>query len=215
MQKKKWWLVLAIIIIAIVALVIFYEEEHSTTQKLGLKLRGVGVEHTDNTNLAHINWIKEYPQLAKVESNNQTAVIDKLRVSESISELIGPINNPYGVRDDILDEIVKMVPESNPQMLEAAVKDAYYYNLANYAISDDDKRKYMSMDAIATHCEFYFDHNASGLYAISLSEMINKKTTDTHERAEYIHHIDSTVFAWRLLGETGSETDKQCAKVDY
>ena len=77
--------------------------------------------------LSKINWLQRYPQLKNIPANSQTATIDKLRTSESISALIGPIDNPYGVRNDILDAILTIVPKDNPQMLQAAIQEANFF----------------------------------------------------------------------------------------
>jgi hypothetical protein len=76
-MKKKWWIISGVIVI-IVAMTYVAEEEYE--HKTGFNLGGITNHKADNSDLAHINWIKEYPQLAAVESDNQTAIIDKLRV---------------------------------------------------------------------------------------------------------------------------------------
>lgn len=169
--------------------------------------------------LSKINWLQRYPQLKSIPANSQTAMIDKLRTSESISALIGSIDNPYGVRNDILDAIMKIVPESNTKMLQAAIKEAYYDNLSIYSKSDEDKLFYVTKSSLAMHClmsaDFTNDHNLVKSHKINKS--IDNKMRDTNARAERLHQIETTVFAWQMIG-TGLDDqteDELCQSGEY
>ena len=150
--------------------------------------------------LSKINWLQRYPQLKNIPANSQTATIDKLRTSESISALIGPIDNPYGVRNDILDAILAIVPKDNPQMLHAAIQEAYYDNLSIYSKSDKDKLFYVRKSSLAMGCLFQYDVSDNNKLANKIAYGIGDQMRNTDARDERIHHLETTVFAWQMIG---------------
>lgn len=182
--------------------------------------QAAGVAQSDEL-LSSIEWLKRYPQLKNVSANSQTAVIDKLRVSESISELIGPIDNPYGVRNDILAAILEIVPESNPKMLKAAIKAAYYANLMFFSNDDFEKINFEKSWALASWCITYNDPIASVDYSLSysqrLSDMFERRMYNTSSRNRYLTRIETTTFAWKPLGTGlgGSTEDERCQNEEY
>lgn len=169
--------------------------------------------------LSKINWLQRYPQLKNIPANSQTATIDKLRTSESISALIGPIDNPYGVRNDILDAILTIVPKDNPQMLQAAIKEAYYDNLSIYSKLDKDKLLYVVKSSLAMHClmsfDFIGDKNLTNAHKIN--KLTDNKMRDTHARAERLHQVETTVFAWQMIGTglDGQTENELCHSGEY
>jgi hypothetical protein len=177
----------------------------------GVKLTGVKVDNTDKIDFSQFKWLKQYPQLANIESNNQTAVIDKLRTSESISQLIGPINNPYGVRDDILYGIISVVPESQPQLLKIAIKEAYYRNLGYYSLKSEDKLKYIRLSNLSFHCSYMLGDLDM---ADKLLDNLRDKYRNTDARLNYISNVEQTTFAWQTLGY-GEGEDQRCKRGDY
>ena len=150
--------------------------------------------------LSKINWLQRYPQLKNIPANSQTATIDKLRISESISALIGPIDNPYGVRNDILDAILAIVPKDNPQMLHAAIQEAYYDNLSIYSKSDKDKLFYVRKSSLAMHCLYKYDVSDNSKFADKAIDNMGDQMRNTDARDERVHHLETTVFAWQTLG---------------
>lgn len=170
-----------------------------------------------NIDLSKINWLQRYPQLKNIPANSQTAMIDKLRTSESISALIGSIDNPYGVRNDILDAILTIVPKDNPQMLRAAIKEAYYDNLSIYSKSDKDKLFYVRKSSLAMHCLYKYDASDNSKFADKTVDSLGNKMRDTNARVELMHHLETTVFAWQMVGTgLGSTTEEDlCQSGDY
>ena len=169
-----------------------------------------------NIDLSKINWLQRYPQLRNIPANSQTAMIDKLRTSESISALIGPIDNPYGVRNDILDAILTIVPKDNPQMLQAAIKEAYYENLATYSKTDKDKLEYVRKSSVTVLCMMLVDNDTSK-DSLSVSRTIASMMRDTNFRAVFIHNLETTVFAWQTLGSGlgSNEEEDLCKSGEY
>jgi hypothetical protein len=133
-------------------------------------------------------------------------------ISESISALIGPINNPYGVRDDILDEIVTMVPESNSKLLDAVIKSAYYDNLSSFSVTNKDKLNYEHKVSTAIYCIVLFDNNN---LASTITKNYDRLMRNNINRKKYQENLEQTVFAWQLLGATDSGTKEQCLKGNY
>lgn len=213
MMKKK---ILIAALLAAVACGVAYcstTESSNSTSKSGINLGGRTNNTIESDPLSTIQWIQKYPQLAKIESNNQTAVIDKLRTSESISALIGPIDNPYGVRNDILDAIIQAVPESNPKLLQASIQTAYFDNLAFYSQLDSQKLFYVRKGALTLHCMYLFSDKSP----INISRIIGNKMRNSSIREQYVANIEQTVFAWQTLGSGyGANTeDDMCNNGEY
>ena len=168
-------------------------------------------------NMADMKWLQRYPQLKTVASGSMTATIDKLRTSESISELIGPIDNAYGVRNDILDKILSIVPESNPQMLRAAIKYAYYDNLLFYSATDDDKLLQISHWALASSCAALFDSSKNINTFSKTNSIISSGMRDTRRRYDYISNVEQTTFVWHVMssGLSSSEEIQYCNEGSY
>lgn len=211
MKYKK--VILIATLFSIVCGVAYCSTQSSNSTESGVKLTGVKVDNTNNIDFSHFNWLKQYPQLSNIESNGQTAMIDKLRTSESISQLIGPINNPYGVRDDILDYIIHNIPPDNPKLLQAAIASEFFDNLALYSISNQDKLMYVRKENLAVHCMYL----ASDDSPHQLRKKIESIQRNTPARSAYINNISSTVFGWQMLGSGyGSNTeDEMCKTGDY
>lgn len=167
--------------------------------------------------LSKINWLQRYPQLKNIPANSQTATIDKLRTSESISALIGPIDNPYGVRNDILDAILTIVPKDNLQMLHGAIQEAYYDNLSIYSKSDKDKLFYVRKSSLAMGCLFQYDVSDNNIFAGKVVDEMGDKMRNTDAREERVHHLETTVFAWQMLGSgLDDQTERElCQSGEY
>ena len=180
------------------------------------KLRAI--KSDNGVDFSQVNWLRQFPQLESVPVGEQTAEINKLRVSESISELIGPINNPYGVRDDVLYAIMEVVPESNHKQLQAAIKSAYYATLSGYAIADEDKLKYIRRESLSVGCMYGFDVDKENYdTSDNVMKILSTYDRNTSARKKYIRNLEETVFAWQLLGDGyGLATEqKKCRNGDY
>lgn len=214
-MKKIIVLIVIIGILALITIGANKKPQNDSAKEKSFKSEGIAKEPEL---LSSIEWLKRYPQLKNVPTNSQTTVIDKLRVSESISELIGPIDNPYGVRNDILAAILEIVPESNPQMLRAAIKTAYYDNLSYFSPSTKEKLDATKQYALALHCLSIFDYDQENLNSfLNVSQTIADLMRNTHKRINYTTQIDKTVFAWKPLGTGlgGNTEDKRCQDEEY
>ena len=170
-------------------------------------------------NIAEMKWLQRYPQLKNVASGSMTATIDKLRTSESISELIGPIDNAYGVRNDILDKILSIVPESNPQMLRAAIMSAYYDNLVFYSDSSELQLLFASKFSLANNCLSFADFNKDKNLKVynQVSSYTSNAMRNTEKRLNHLQQIEQTTLAWQVLGSNlaSNEEDELCQKGNY
>ena len=166
-----------------------------------------------NIDLSKINWLQRYPQLKNIPANSQTAMIDKLRTSESISALIGPIDNPYGVRNDILDAILTIVPKDNPQMLQAAIKSEYYYNLAYFSGSKESRTKFITMAGLAQHCMSILDNSSDLKYYNKTEQEVVRLSRNNEQRIAYTNEVDSSTFGWQTLGTNlDDQTENELCK---
>ena len=169
--------------------------------------------------MAEMKWLQRYPQLKTVASGSMTATIDKLRTSESISELIGPIDNSYGVRNDILDKILSIVPESNPQMLRAAIMSAYYDNLVFYSDSSELQLLFASKFSLANNCLSFADFNKDKNLKVynQVSSYTSNAMRNTEKRLNHLQQIEQTTLAWQVLGSNlaSNEEDELCQKGNY
>ena len=214
-MRKLWFIIGALVVISAVS----YYGYHSYSQSQIKQTQTIATadKYTEyDKNMAEMKWLQRYPQLKTVASGSMTATIDKLRTSESISELIGPIDNAYGVRNDILDKILSIVPESNPQMLKAAIMSAYYDNLSSYSRNDDSKLENYRKFALAGHCLILLDDKTNYIYRQSIGNIANKMR-DTPLRKTYMDNLDQTTFAWQTIGSglAQSEEDELCQKGNY
>lgn len=178
-MKKIIVLIVIIGILALITIGANKKPQNDSAKEKSFKSEGIAKEPEL---LSSIEWLKRYPQLKNVPTNSQTTVIDKLRVSESISELIGPIDNPYGVRNDILAAILEIVPESNPQMLRAAIKTAYYDNLLFYSLTDEQKLQYVKYSSLADYCVSYYDKTDNLDIYDNFAQMEERSMRDTAAR---------------------------------
>lgn len=164
-------------------------------------------------------WQKKYPQLKSIPASCQTAMIDKLRTSESISQLIGVITNSYGIRDDIFESILLISPLDNYLFLKAAIKTAYYDNLSSYALTNTEKIATARKGSLSERCMVMFDGSGPDDTAAEelwyrVSKMSSDALRDTVARDNYQRNLDQTVFAWQLLGYDGNEK-LHCKRGDY
>lgn len=213
-MKKIIVLIVIIGILALITIGVNKESRNDSAKERNLKSEGIAKKPEL---LSSIEWLKRYPQLKNVPTNSQTAVIDKLRVSESISELIGPIDNPYGVRNDILAAILEVVPESNPRMLRAAIKTAYYDNLLFYSLTDEQKLQYVKYSSLADYCVSYYDKTDNLDIYDNFAQMEERSMRNTAARLNYTRQIETTTFAWKPLGTGlgGNTEEERCQNEEY
>lgn len=213
-MKKIIVLIVIIGILALITIGANKKPQNDSAKEKSFKSEGIAKEPEL---LSSIEWLKRYPQLKNVPTNSQTTVIDKLRVSESISELIGPIDNPYGVRNDILAAILEIVPESNPQMLRAAIKTAYYENLLFYSTTDSQRLNYLKQWSLASTCLSYWDNSEGIEISLKMGESIAELMRNQSIRKKYISNLEQSTFAWKPLGTGlgGNTEEERCQNEEY
>ena len=210
MKQKPLLILIAVIVLVAVS----YYGYHRYRQAQANTTADKYIEY--DKSMADMKWLQRYPQLKTVASGSMTITIDKLRTSESISELIGPIDNPYGVRNDILDKILSIVPESNPQMLKAAIMSAYYENLALYSSSDESKLFYVRKSSLAGHCLSLIDNNKLTIYTKTM-RTIDSSMRNNDTREKWVSNVEQTAFAWQTIGSglAQDEENELCQKGKY
>lgn len=130
-------------------------------------------------------------------------------------ELMGEITNREGIRDDILQYIVKAIPPENEKAVQAAVKVAKYDQDMYYQVTSKEEaieaaKKY----SVALDClgHAYPDEG------LKISKEISRLLGDTPERNKYQWDIAHKYYAWQVLGNGGLTDDQvkeKCEKGDF
>lgn len=161
-------------------------------------------------------WQQKYPKLlnnagyAKLISGNS---MYKQKRDESEISLEGRITNAFGVRDDILDYILKTVPSNNESAIRAAIKLAQEDQLIYYGdISESEALRLDSNENLIETClATYLPNNNQGLQLMS---KMDKLMRNTKLRDKHMWDIDRKYFGWRVLssGLNSADEDKACAE---
>lgn len=200
-------MLLAIILIVVVIFVVNKEES-----------RG----HMNSTH-SNVEWLKKYPQLGNVEKVESGLLItgdivikkDAMKANESRSELEGKITNPFGIRDDILEYIIKTVPVNNESALRAAIKlnqddqQIYYGDL-----TEDQAMKLVDNQALILTCLIkYLPNNAD----VILGRGIDSLMRNTKARDGHLWAVDRKYFSWKVIGSglSVADEDNACAKGEF
>ncbi|MCC2624832.1 MAG: hypothetical protein K0R14_705 [Burkholderiales bacterium] len=80
-------------------------------------------------------WVNNYPQLADIQ---QKIPANNNKIPLSQKPLVGKVTNQFGLRDDILKNIVESVPNINASALYHAIRYAQY-SQAMYLSNDKDE----------------------------------------------------------------------------
>lgn len=167
----------------------------------------LGDANGDDTKVNQAKWQKKTPQLfnnAGYVGLTQTSpkVID---LPESIEELRGPITNPFGIRDDILEYILKNIPSNNESAVRAAIKSMQY--LQQIYFDNPTESEAMSLQAkydLSDLCMMNYLNKDKplGIWRI----MRNTKARD-----EYMWQVDRKYFSWKVMGTGLTTADEEIA----
>lgn len=138
-----------------------------------------------------------------------------------MAELIGPITNPFGIRDDILEYIVKTIPANNEIAMRAAIKLMQYMQQIYYGnLSESDALLNHSREVLAGTClsrymkqNPNFKNNDGGDFVYGLQMSMH----NTKARVNHMWDIDRKYFSWKVLG-TGLSTNEEiiaCEKGEF
>jgi hypothetical protein len=155
-----------------------------------------------NTNAS--KWLSKYPQLGKVQVA-QLSQDKPLNLSESTSTLEGTITNSFGIRDDILEYIVKNIPENKESALRAAIKLAQNQNFIYYKLESEEALKLEDNNALLDGCLIIFLGN------VNISMGIDSLMRNTPERDAHMWKIDREYFGWKVIGSGLSIADEKAA----
>lgn len=179
-------------------------------------------------NTANIDkWKKQAPQLfnnagyAKLEES----IPQPVNQSESMAQLMGTITNPFGIRDDILEFIIKTIPANNESANRAAIKmmqysqQIYYGNLSQpeallisnkYVLADDCLRTYLKQDV-------NYQSNNDPIKIVKYTSSLREMMSDNKNRTNHVNDTDRKYFSWQVIG-TGLSTYEEaiaCQKGEF
>lgn len=166
----------------------------------------------------HSEWQQQYPHVfnnagySKLMSSN---IVSMSKLSESQGLLQGSITNPLGIRDDILDYIIKTVPNNNESALRAAIKLAQNDQLIYYGgLTPEQALKLADNDVLLQIClGVYLPDNNS----IRLTSNMDSLLRNTKARNKHMWDIDHKYFSWKVIGSglNNDEENKACAEGDF
>ncbi len=119
-------------------------------------------------------------------------------------ELMGHINQEYGIREDILRYIEKEIPANNELAKKAAITLAQKMQFIYYGATEEEALKAARIESIAREC---LGHMLPDDW-LKISRGIGDLMRNTPERDKYMWHIDETYFSWKILGTGISSTEK-------
>jgi hypothetical protein len=185
-SRKLLWLFLPILAIGVVG---YLWVKHS---------------HTDKPVVKH-NWNNEIPRVlhnAGYVAELEESAPRLLNLSESLDELRGPITNPFGIRDDILEYIMTNIPKDNESAIRAAIKEMQYDQAVYFDNpSGEEALRLDAKSALADSCLMTYMNTDTPL-------AIWRVMRNTDARDKYMWAIDRKYFSWKVLG-TGLTIDDE------
>ncbi|GEM_PF-2852039 len=191
-------IILAIAIVAIVV-VMLYRNETSDNP-----VANKAIESVADKKVSH-----EFQDLAQPENKRPLPSPD----------LVGPVHNQYGIRDDILTYIENTIPHWNKDAWKAATtiavarQDLYYK-----AQTDQEANAASDRIVFATQClalEFPPDSNKAYLIFKKIEELME----NTRERRIYVWEVSDKYFAGKShrkpLDISDEKLQQKCKAVDY
>jgi hypothetical protein len=165
---------------------------------------------TENTQ----KWEKKYPEAFK-QIGNDGALESKVaflnKVIESQNPLIGNITNELGIRDDILEYIIKTVPQNKPLALKAALQIAQNNQIIYYGdITQQEAISLENNNYLVGWCLLQYLGDKPNL---DLSRGMENLLRNTKERDDHLWGIDRKFFSWKVLG-SGLSTDEENARCE-
>lgn len=155
-------------------------------------------------------WEAKYPQVfsnvgyAKlIESAPEINQYSKL--PESLQELSGTITNKFGIRDDILDFIIKKSAESTDERIfRAAILYAQSRQKIYYGnVTQEEALKLVRHASLLGGCLRGYTND------FTVTDGINKRMRDDRWRDNHMREISHKYFSWQLLGSGLSTAEKK------
>ena len=129
--------------------------------------------------------------------------------NESIQRLQGRITNLFGIRDDVLEFIIKNVPNDNEKAKIAAIKLAQSdYKIYYGNVSQVNALLLANHSVLIGYCLMKYLPNNEDL---KITRGIEKIMMDTKERNQYMWAIDRKYFSWKVIGSGLSIADENIA----
>lgn len=190
---------------------------------------GVIVACSTLVNNSHLNvdhqdkWKSKAPALfnnAGYSKLMESANIIINNVSESQVALIGKITNSFGIRDDILEYIIKNIPNNNESAIRAAIKLTQYRQQIYYGNPTELEALALSAkEELAIEClsEYLQKPNEDIFYGTDQAFKVVKMLRNNKARDAYMWDINRKYFSWKVLGTglTMAGEKIACAKGEF
>lgn len=169
------------------------------------------------TTVNQSKWQKKAPQLFNnVAYTGLTNSAPKLaNLPESIEDLRGPITNPFGIRDDILEYIVKNIPSNNESAVRAAIKMMQYQQAIYFDNPSESEALVLnSKRNLSFKCAYKYLHQASNkdiLADIDDAAKVLKLMRNNQACDNYMSEISRKYFSWKVLGTGLTVADEEIA----
>ena len=141
----------------------------------------------------------------------ESAMVESIPLNNNQS--IGKVTNPYGIRDDVLEFIIKTIPADNESAIYAAIRMMQYDVLIYRAKTDDEAVEYANQQAIPIHC---LVSNLGGVNTSRLVDRIDEMDNITAESKKMAEVIRKKL-AWKIIGtdKSNKELENICNNGDY
>lgn len=155
-------------------------------------------------------WTKKYPQLAnnigfaKLVESNPTVI----KHSDKIKDLIGPVSNEFGIRDEVLTLILQTIPESDVRSTIAAIKMIQFYQAQVGVTNDKEMNKLANKASAASSCiniPMMDRYNFGQSY-----DKIIRDTSDRQDEQDRIEHLLSGHVISADYGIQSYDPKEQC-----
>jgi hypothetical protein len=192
---------------------------------IGLAVTGIvaigcatmGDNDTDSQANNQKKWQKQAPQLFNNVGYSKLAesapkVAD---LPESLEELRGTITNPFGIRDDILEYIVKNIPSNNESAVRAAIKVAQYDQMIYFGnLTESEAINIHAKNVLAFTClSNYLDVSPrkNDVNSVRKAGKVEDVMFNTKSRVDHEWYVDRKYFSWKVLGTGLTVADEKIA----
>ncbi len=166
-----------------------------------------------STSVSEKHWISIYPQLGRINASMPILGSSKVGfVAESSKdELLGKITNQYGIRDDILNYILKTIPAENESALFHAIKMAQYTQ--QMYISNDRETAIKEAESMGASIDCLMDSYGM-VNTDNLVVALDKIRDDTPLRLHQ-ERVGEQLMGWQVIKANMTPIDKLCNSGDY
>jgi len=167
------------------------------------------------TNQSILQWKSKSPQLFNnvgygklIESN--IAIVNR---NIKLQEDIGKVTNPFGIRDDVLDFIIKYFPD-NESAIYAAISNEQYDLLIYRSKTDKEAINYANQGAISIWCL----GRAIGINNVDKYSDELERVQNNTKNGKEMNKVITQKLGWKIFGfghKTNQELDAICDKGNY